>query len=46
MNSFLTSTQNKNWIKTEEQLKKIEKNKIKKILERINYFCIIQIFSL
>jgi cyclin H len=36
MNSFLTSTQNKNWIKTEEQLKKIEKNKIKKILERIN----------
>ena len=36
MDSFFTSTQNKNWIKTEEQLKKIEKLKIERILKRIN----------
>ena len=36
MNSFLTSTQNRNWIKTELQLKKTEKIKIERILKRIN----------
>ena len=36
MNSFFTSTQNKNWIKTEEQLQSIEKTKIQRIVKRIN----------
>ena len=36
MNSFFTSTQYKNWIKTEEQLQKMETNKIERILRRIN----------
>ena len=36
MNSFLKSTHCKNWIKTEEELKKIEKTKVEKILVRIN----------
>ena len=36
MNSFFTSTQYKNWTKTEEQLEKIEKQKIEKIIKRIN----------
>ena len=36
MNSFFTSTQYKNWIKTEEQLQSIEKTKIQRIVKRIN----------
>ena len=36
MNSFSTSTQYKNWIKTEEEIQKIEKNKIERIFKRIN----------
>ena len=36
MNSFFKSTQFKNWIKTEEEIQKIEKSKIGKILDRIN----------
>ena len=36
MNSFATSTQYKNWIKTEEEIQKIEKNKIERIFKRIN----------
>ena len=35
MNSFSKSTHFKNWIKTEEEIKKIEKSKIEKILSRI-----------
>ena len=36
MNSFATSTQYKNWIKTEEEIQKIEENKIDRISKRIN----------
>ena len=36
MNSFSKSTQFKNWIKTEEEIKKIERNKFQKIFNRIN----------
>jgi len=36
MNSFFSSTQYKNWIKTEDQLAKIETLKFSKILKRIN----------
>ena len=36
MNSFNTSTQFNNWIKTEEQLQKVEKSKLERILKRIN----------
>lgn len=36
MNSFSKSTHYKNWIKTEEEIKKIEKNKVEKIFNRIN----------
>ena len=35
MNSFFKSTQCKNWLKTEEEIKKIEKSKDDKILGRI-----------
>jgi hypothetical protein len=36
MNSFPTSTQYRNWIKTKEELQAITKNKIVKINKRIN----------
>ena len=36
MNSFIKSTQYKNWIKTNEEIEKIEKSKVQKILKRIN----------
>ena len=36
MNSFLTSTHNKKWIKTEKQLKKLDDAKYKDIKQRIN----------
>ena len=36
MNSFIKSTQYKNWIKTKEGLEKIEKNKVQKIRKTIN----------
>ena len=32
MNSFSTSTHFKNWIKTEEEIKNIEKTKVEKII--------------
>ena len=35
MNSFFSSTQYKNWIKTEDQLAKLETLKFSKILKRI-----------
>ena len=36
MNSFSTSTHFKNWIKTEEEIKNIEKTKVERIIIRIN----------
>jgi hypothetical protein len=35
MNSFFKSTQYKNWIKTKDEIQKIHKLKIEKILKRI-----------
>ena len=35
MNSFSKSTHCKNWIKTEEEIKNLEKTKVKKIIDRI-----------
>lgn len=36
MNSYFKSTQFKNWIKTEEEISKIEKSKPEKVFKRIN----------